>query len=91
MSNTQINLNRTRLKEFKHINIYINVYIPDLKKSNKLFKRSDLNKRNRFFLNHDFCNPVYIVVPGTCTDDHDLETVWLYIHASSALSLHMGV
>ena len=53
-TNTQIDLNRTRLKEFININIYINVYIPDLKKN----KRSDLNQNNPiFFLNHDFFNP----------------------------------
>ena len=32
-TSTQIDLNRTRLKEFININIYINVYIPDLKKN----------------------------------------------------------
>ena len=29
---TQIDLNRAHLKEFMNINIYINVYIPGLKK-----------------------------------------------------------
>ena len=32
-TSTQIDLNRTRLKEFININIYINDYIPDFKKN----------------------------------------------------------
>ena len=44
-TSTQIDLNRTGLKEFININIYINVYIPDLKK-----KKTDLNlKKSDFF------------------------------------------
>ena len=50
-SSTQIDLNRTRLKEF----INLNVYIPDF--FFKSIKKSDLNKTNAiFFLNHDFFN-----------------------------------
>ena len=45
-TSTQIDLNRTRLKDFININIYINVYIPDLKKK----KKSDLNQINSIFL-----------------------------------------
>ena len=36
-TSSQIDLNRTRLKEFININIYINVYIPDLKKKKFFF------------------------------------------------------
>ena len=40
-TSTQIDLNSTCLKEFININIYINVYVPDKKKSY-------LNKKMRF-------------------------------------------
>ena len=44
-TSTQIDLNRTCLKEFININIYINVYIPDFQK----LKKSDLNLKNPIF------------------------------------------
>ena len=47
---TQIDLNRTCLKEFTNLNIYI-PYLKKKKKKNK----SDLNfKKSDLFLNHDF-------------------------------------
>ena len=64
-------MNRTRLKEFININIYINVYIPDfkeikksglnLKKSYLNLKKSYLNKKQSDFFGlkyQDFFNPV---------------------------------
>ena len=40
-TSTQIDLNTTCLKEFININVYINVYIPNLKKNQINLKKSD--------------------------------------------------
>ena len=52
-TSTQIDMNRTRLKEFININIYINVCIPDLKNKqiNQINKKnSNLNKKAIFLI-----------------------------------------